>query len=207
MAVVLLVVFLVLPMVHAAREQRTELLDTNAKLDVSQSAETLKPGRRACARRVDVELPRAGVRVYPGFAVATAPELRVTVQDRGGRVLTRAAAAGYVNGQPLVVPVDVGRPREDATVCLRNVGRDPVTLAHAELPQEGRPHLPVRVDVVTRPFTTVDRIPVALTRASFFKSDIVSRTLIVLLMVLVLALAAAAVVLVLRARRDEDVGA
>lgn len=206
-AVVLLVVFFLLPMLHAATEKRAELLDTNAKLEVSQSAETLKPGDRACVRRLDVELPRVQLRVYPGFAVARSPALAVTVRDRGGDELAQARAADYVNGQPLSIPVDVGRPRRDATVCLRNTGGDPVTLAHAEVPQEGRPHLPVRVDVITRPFTTVDRFPVALTRASFFKSDIVSRTLIVLLALVVLALAAAAVVLVLRTRRDEDAGA
>jgi hypothetical protein len=206
-AVVLLVVFLVLPMLHAATEKRSELLDTNAKLEVSQSAETLKPGGRACVRRLDVELPRVDVRVYPGFAAARPPELRLTVQDRGGAVLAEGRATSYANGLPLLVPVDVGRPRRDATVCLRNVGGDPVTLAHAELPQEGRRRLPVRVDVTTRTFTTVERFPVALTRASFFKSDIVSRPLIALLALVVLALAAAAIVLVLRARRDEDAGA
>jgi hypothetical protein len=199
-AVVLIVVFLVLPLVHAAREPRAEVLDTNAKLDVSQSAEVLQPGDRACVRRLDV-------RVFPGFLVRKAPALQLTVQDRGGAVLARASATGYANGQPLAVPVDVGRPREDTRICVRNAGPDGVTLAHAVLPQQGRVHLPIRVDVSTRPFRTIDRIPVALTRASFFKSDIVSRALIVVLFVLVLALAAATIVLLLRGRSDEDADA
>jgi hypothetical protein len=194
-------------MLHAARERRAEVLDTNAKLTVSQSAETLAPGKGACVRGLDAALPRVDIRVFPGFAVPRAPTLQVRVRDRQGVELDRATATGYANGQPLAVPVDLGRPRRDTTVCLRNVGGADVTLAHAELPQEGRARLPVRVDVSTRPFTTIDRIPVALTRASYFKSDIVSRPLIAALFAVVLLLAIAAVVLVLRARRDEDADA
>jgi hypothetical protein len=206
-AAVLIVVLLVVPMVHAVREPRAEVLDTNAKLDVSQSAEVLQPGERACVRGLDVPLRRVDVRVFPGFLVKQAPTLQLTVQDRAGAVLYRTTAKGYGNGLPLAVPVDVGRPRREVRVCVRDAGPDGVTLAHAVLPQQGRVHLPIRVDISTRPFRTIDRIPVALTRASFFKSDVVSRPLIAALFVLVLALVAAVVVLLLRARSDEDADA
>jgi hypothetical protein len=194
-------------MVHSARQPRGEVLDTNAKLTVSQSAEILEPGRQACVRHLEFSVRKADVRIYPGFVAATAPTLRVTVLDRSGAVLARASATDYANGQFLAVPVDVRRPRSETRICVHNAGPDGVSLAHAELPQQGRPHLPIRIDISTRPEPAFERLPVALTRAAFFKSNIVSRVLIVGLFLLVLMLAAAAVFLVMRGPSGEDVDA
>jgi hypothetical protein len=204
LAVVVIVVLLVVPMVGAAREKRAELLDTNAKTMASQSAEIIAAGSRTCVRHLDVEQSKADVRVYPDYDVPRPPTLQATVLDHDGTVLDRASGAGYARASPLAMSVDVGRPRRDVTVCIRNTGRDGVVLAHAVLPQDGRVHLPVRVDITTRPLTTIGRIPVALTRASFFKSDIVSRPLIAVLFLAVLGLVATAIVLVLRTGRGSD---
>jgi hypothetical protein len=150
---------------------------------------------------------QAGLRLYPGYVGAKAPTLVVTVQDRSGALIARGSAKDYVSNEPVVVPVELGRPHGDTRICVRNAGSDGVSLAHAELPQQGRRRLPIRIDVTTRPEPAIERLPVALTRASFFKSEIVTRPLIAVFLALVLGLVAAAVVLVLRGRPGGDADA
>ncbi|MGX6446720.1 hypothetical protein ACVU7I_01415 [Patulibacter sp. S7RM1-6] len=203
LAVVLLVVLAVVPMVRQGTTKTASLLTSNTKVDVSQTAEVLRPGQQRCVRRLRIPASQADLRTYPGYVSRTAPPLETTVRAHG-RTVERRVVRDYASNLPIALPVAIATPTGGVTVCFRNRGDHAVSLAHARLPREGERRTPIRVDFWSRPQTLTKALPVALTRASLFKGDLVTRTVLVaVLLVALVAFVAGAAVAV---RRDDREG-
>lgn len=202
---VLIVVLVAVQSANRAGIAEEPVANTNTLVAVSNLAEVLQPGDRACTPVVTVPVETRAVRIYPGFdAGRVGPRVTLTVQRAAGRpVVGRTSARGYPREQPLIVPLRVPREVPNGLVCLTNRGTKAVSFAAGlDGPSSfgGRPVVPVRFDMLS----STEREPrwtqagTAVERASLFKSRAVGRPVVVAALLAPFLLGLMALLLVVR---------
>jgi len=195
------------PLISGALDRRPEVVGSNTKVGVSNTATILAEDQRVCSPGVYVPDDATKLQIYPGAADPGTRRIRVTVRDGDrGRVLVRRTIV--VPRPDVPTAVDLGSAATtEGRVCFTNVGRRDVSLANREDTGEtyqGKAGIP-RVDVLTADSPrTIALVPDAIDRAGLFKGDLVGPWLIVLLGVLAGATLIWAVVSVLRDTADDD---
>jgi len=91
-------------------------------------AATLPSGSEVCQGPIDVPTGFDRV-VFPASTAGTADSVRVTIRGESGRTLVASATAPMVRpGPKQTVALDSVPSGERVSVCLRNLGREPLTL-------------------------------------------------------------------------------
>src|SRR5215211_7535052 len=100
----------------------------NSILEIAQAAQ-LRPGERHCQRGETVPKDAARLRLLVGTYGKPVPELRVTVRDPDGRLVTRGRLPAGAREGHVVIPLhEVRQTTAGTEVCIQQADGRPLVL-------------------------------------------------------------------------------
>jgi hypothetical protein len=123
-------VALVLAALVAVLSQRHQrLAGSNSEVGVSAYAVRVRAGAARCQVGEVITKDASALRLFAGTYGKPGSALQITISGAGGELTHARVAGGYRSG-PLRVPIErVARDDASATLCVRNLGKDPVRFA------------------------------------------------------------------------------
>jgi hypothetical protein len=139
-------VALVLTALVAVLSQRHQrLAGSNSKVGISAYAVPVRAGAARCQGGEVITKDASALRLFAGTYGKPGSALQITITGTRGELMHARVPAGYRSG-PLRVPIErVARADASATLCLRNLGKDPVRFAGNLTPFLGATQHPGRL--------------------------------------------------------------